>query len=340
MAFGDSFREGFWLALVMPIAAGVLIYFHQPWLFVIGAVGFFPLIDAAIGREKNRVVLGRTLNHEAWIPCLFIVGWLVVLAGAMSDARGAAPVEICGLMVACGLLSGMSMAHSHELMHRADYPSRAIADLAFIVAGYPHYRTVHHLHHANLGNPLFGSTAAVGTSAWQHFPRSFMAAAAASIAHEAARTDSVLKNVVVRGFTIGVAFSASAFWFGRWREITFCAGYVLISVFLVETIGYMQHYGLNTDCEPQQQLAAWDVDFWLSNRMFANNGCHTCHHLEQTRTYRRLVPATATMPGGYFHMLWVALLPVLWFSMMDRRVALRREDALRLASTHDNRSDT
>jgi alkane 1-monooxygenase len=96
-------------------------------------------------------------------------------------------------------------------------------------------------------------------------------------------------------------------------------GYAFVSAFIVETVGYMQHYGF-ADPSQSDAVHSWDVDFWLSNCLLVNNGYHGIHHDEENTPYSQLAPTIATLPGGYFHMLWLSLVPPLWFSVMDRRV--------------------
>jgi len=99
----------------------------------------------------------------------------------------------------------------------------------------------------------------------------------------------------------------------------FIFGYALISAFIVETVGYMQHYGFVGQTQ-NDAVHSWDVDFWLSNCLLVNNGYHGIHHDDGKTPYSQLAPTKTTLPGGYFHMLWLSLVPPLWFSVMDRRV--------------------
>src|SRR6202042_826813 len=95
--------------------------------------------------------------------------------------------ELAGVIAGSGLLSAMAIAHGHELMHRKNRMAKLVADLAFICAGYPHYRLGHQLHHANLGNPEFGSAAPCGRSVWAHVLQSTLASAKSVIRGESIR---------------------------------------------------------------------------------------------------------------------------------------------------------
>ena len=307
--------------MVLPAGAAASFYYHQPWLFVACVLGIFPLIDALIGPERRSSPEHAHVSQGALVPVLFVAGWLMALLLAADNARDAGVAEYIGLTIGGGLLSGMSMAHSHELMHREDRASRVLAEWAIVVAGYPHYRIGHQLHHANVGNPLFGSTARPGQGLWSHLVSSVCATTKACLRHEENRTGSVFFNRMTRNLLGSLALVVAAFGWGGWREALFCLGCFVVCVFVVESIGYLQHYGLSETLDGMPGVIAWDMEYWLSNRMFVSNGRHTDHHTHQARNYGRLVPGGATLPGGYFHMLWAALIPRVWFAVMDQRLA-------------------
>lgn len=322
--FGNVLREGQWLSLVLPLGACSAFYLHQPWLFVGCVVVAFPVLDALIGREADHGgVKQRARTNSAVCSSLFIMAWMAAFACAVLRAREAGWGELLGLAIASGVLGGMSMSHSHELMHRTSRAYQVLAELAFVVAGYPHYRVVHLLHHAHVGNPAFGSTAQLGLPLWQHVGRSFGAAARGAFAHEAARTASPWKNRVVRPVCCTLLLLIIVFIAAGLGGLIFFLGSAVFCVLLVEGIGYLQHYGLEATSEIPVGQLAWDVDFWLSNRMFVNNGYHTWHHVGHT-DYQPPIAATP-LPGGYLHMLAVALYPKLWFNMMNPRVIASRQ---------------
>jgi alkane 1-monooxygenase len=320
MASGSSLRRGYCISFALPIGAALAFHWHYPWLFVAFTVGLFPVLDAMIGRERTTDVAAASAACDAAIPAIFMVTWTLALVFASLSIPHAGLIEWIGLTLAAGLLSGMSMAHSHELMHRKDRSSRLVSELGFIIAGYPTYRTAHLLHHANLGNPLYGSTARVGQSVWAYVGRSAATAARASLRYEGKRSRSLIFNRFTRNLLASASLAIAAFLYGQWAEFFFYIGYSFVCIFVVEAIAYMQHYGLDELSDLKEEVVAWDVDYWLSNRMFANNGYHTHHHTDYTCSYCRLTHGHMTLPGGYIHMLLVALVPPLWFSLMNERV--------------------
>ncbi|MEX3983886.1 fatty acid desaturase [Paraburkholderia sp. EG287A] len=322
MAFGEHIRRCFWLGLVIPVSAALCFYWRMPWVFVIGAAVGQPLLDTLIGAEKPSSEPEFSLGPR--MPAYFNLLWWSALAVAALHARSAGPLELAGLTVACGILGAMAMAHTHELIHRDCIPGRTISTVALILAGYPHYRTVHRLHHQYVGDPAYGSTAAVGESLWRHVPKSLMTSIRESLLFEARRSGSLLLNRFTAPVLACVVLLVAAYAWGGTREAIFWVGSFALCIFLVEGIGYLQHYGLGQKEGEALHVMAWDMEYWLSNRLFVNNGRHTHHHVEQSLNYSLLQPGKATLPGGYFVMLWAAFFPKLWFSIMDSRVAAVR----------------
>jgi alkane 1-monooxygenase len=324
-----SSAQAFWLSLTLPIGACVSSIDGHPWTFVVIVLFVVPALDAMIGRGAP--VSGQALEKSAerQVPCWFALTWACAVAIGAYRAVHVPALQLIGLIVGCGVLSATAMAHLHELTHRPGKIWRLFSDLAFIVAGYPHYRVAHQLHHEHLGNPEFGSTASVGTSVWRHVGRSYTSALKSSFTQSFFQHGGVPRAVFQKTF-VAVLLLGAALTLHLWRVALFYVGYAAVSVFIVEAVGYMQHYGFDQDPRPGA-ATSWDVDFWLSNCLLVNNGFHGSHHQDGHLPYQRLAGQHATLPGGYFQMLWLTLVPPCWFLVMDRRVRIllarqRRKD--------------
>ncbi|MBU7442670.1 fatty acid desaturase [Paraburkholderia fungorum] len=317
------------MSLTLPIGACVWLFDGHPWLFVMIVLFAVPVLDAMIGRGAP--VSGQAIEEtaERQVPCWFALTWTCAIALGGYRAAHAPVVELIGLIVGCGVLSATAMAHLHELTHRPGKIWRLFSDLAFIIAGYPHYRVAHQLHHEHVGDPKFGSTASVGMSVWRHVGRSYTSALKSSFEQTLSQHNGAARRLFQNAF-VGALLLGAAMMLHLWRVAIFYVGYAAVSVFIVEAVGYMQHYGF--DRYPQPGAAtSWDVNFWLSNCLLVNNGFHGSHHQDGRLAYQGLVVQGATLPGGYFQMLWLTLAPPLWFSVMDRRVRVllarqRRQD--------------
>ncbi|WP_082902860.1 fatty acid desaturase [Paraburkholderia ginsengiterrae] len=314
-------KGGFWLSTLLPATATTLFCYRHPWLYLMLLVTVVPAADALIGQDvagTNRMPSHAPSGPAVPVTYIFVSGAAVLVA--LGKAMSARPLEFAGLMIASGVVSAFAMAHIHEAMHRGGRRFRLISDVALAVAGYPHYRVVHQLHHGHVGDPRFGSTAHVGLSVWCHVGRSFFSALRSAIAYELGQIRSWRESRLLQIIPISVGVVTLFAWTGGWRGVVFYVGQGVVSVFVVEAVGYFQHYGLSGSPDELGNQVAWDINFWLSNRLFVNNGLHTHHHLDQTRTYDHLVHAGRELPGGYLHMFGLALIPPLWFSVMNPKL--------------------
>ncbi|WP_321899456.1 fatty acid desaturase [Paraburkholderia heleia] len=313
-----SWREKpgwYWLSSTMPASAIIAFQYDQPWVYLGWMIAAILVCDTMLGEH---VVIENQHGDvsSTWIavPLGFICLWLIAVLDSTARIKRVTMLEFAGLTVACGVLGAFAMAHIHEVMHRDSRWGRRACDMAMTLAGYPHYRLVHELHHAHVADPQFGSTAPIGLSLWRHLGRSFGNSLIAVLAEDRRR--------LAQGRKRRIWFSASV-WLGTVvvfvslfgpRGLLFYVGQSAISIFIVETIGYIQHYGLVDGGGP----VAWNAHSWLSNRLFVNNGLHAHHHLEQTLPYERLECWGAKLPAGYMQMFFLALVPPLWFSVMNR----------------------
>jgi alkane 1-monooxygenase len=101
-----------------------------------------------------------------------------------------------------------------------------------------------------------------------------------------------------------------------------------MAVTLLEAVNYIEHYGLERrklpDGRYERQSArhAWDAYERLSNCFLVHLQRHADHHLNPMRPYAALQPQAESpkLPTGYAGMVPIALLPPLWFAVMNPRV--------------------
>jgi alkane 1-monooxygenase len=102
----------------------------------------------------------------------------------------------------------------------------------------------------------------------------------------------------------------------------------LTAIWLLETVNYIEHYGLQRRVgadgrrEPFGMDHAWNADHVLSNSILANLQRHSDHRLQALTPYPQLQPLPGPqLPTGYAGCIWLAAVPPLWFALMDPRLA-------------------
>lgn len=115
--------------------------------------------------------------------------------------------------------------------------------------------------------------------------------------------------------------------FGRLGVLVF-AGQAALAFSILEVINYIEHYGLTreeTAPGEYERIApqhSWDSAYRVSNWMLINLARHSDHHCMASKRYQslELLPQAPQLPGGYGAMLLLALVPPLWFRVMNPRL--------------------
>ena len=100
-----------------------------------------------------------------------------------------------------------------------------------------------------------------------------------------------------------------------------------VSIILLELVNYIQHYGLERKKENGRYERFTDLHSWNSRHISANwstfnLGLHAEHHQSASKPYPLLSQEEKAieMPANYSVMLIMALIPPLWFFIMDRKI--------------------
>jgi len=109
---------------------------------------------------------------------------------------------------------------------------------------------------------------------------------------------------------------------------------------LLEIVNYIEHYGLERekhgkdDYEPVNPLHSWNANARVTNFFLFKLQRHSDHHAFASRRYQilRSFDESPQMPTGYAGMLLLALIPPLWFWVMNERV---RQNAKKLANSQE-----
>lgn len=319
----------FLLALTSPFAplAGYLLgmNFHAFAVFFLAV----PILDLAIGRRAEpssgqelarleRSPLFRAILI-AYAPMhLALIGW-----GAWIVGRGELSTwQALGLTLSVGLITGaQGITIAHELGHKRSRLERWLAKLLLVSVGYGHFTVEHNRgHHVRVATPEDPASARFGEGFWAFLPRTLWG----SFRHawELDRSE-VLRSVAASALiavTLGLAFGPQA--------IAFFLGQSAMAVTLLEGVNYIEHYGLvrqrlpDGRYERMSERHAWDAYEWLTNCFLVHLQRHADHHLEPSRPYAALQPREGSpkLPTGYAGMIPLALVPPLWFAVMNRRV--------------------
>ncbi len=235
--------------------------------------------------------------------------------------------------LACGSL-GINVAH--ELGHRPQTAPRWASWALLLSTHYLHFSIEHNRgHHARVATPDDPATARLGETVFAFWVRSIRDSWRSAWALEDHRLRKLAhprrspNNMMVR-FTavqvlsvLGVGLVLGPVTAGAWLVVS------LIGILLLETVNYVEHYGLQREQLPNGRYArtrpahSWNSERPLGRVLLLDVTRHSDHHAHASRPYPvlRHHEAAPELPAGYPGMILLALCPPLWFRVMDPRVA-------------------
>jgi alkane 1-monooxygenase len=218
--------------------------------------------------------------------------------------------------LSAGLATGAAgVVAAHELGHRKPKSlSWWLGRLDLFSVLYLHFTVEHnHTHHKHWAREIDPTSSPWGRSIYAHFLRTVPLQlrnafrirpkdTAISVALEI----GLLISLIVLGMEYFVAF----------------VGQAIVAIYLLEFVNYIQHHGLlRGEDERPNASHAWESRSRWSKYTLMNLPLHASHHLRSSTPYERLKPhdESPQLPGGYYQMFWISLIPPLFHRMMRKR---------------------
>ncbi|MBW4934079.1 alkane 1-monooxygenase [Marinobacter sp. F4206] len=311
-------------------------------LFVI--FGIVPIVDHLVGTDSSNPSDDEVarLSGQRWysfLTLMVVPAQLAVLAfGAwvFANTDRFSLVGQVGWILSCGIVSAiLSINVGHELIHRRNRLENWAGGLLYASVCYAGFK-VEHLrgHHVTVSTPEDASSARYGQSLYRFLPHAYLHNVLNAWKLEAARLGQLglpalhWRNELIWWNTISVCFAvASAVFFG-WAGLVFYLGVSWMSFTTLEIINYVEHYGLHRRKLPNGRYErTTPAHSWNSNYLITNMGLfhlqrHSDHHAFPARRYQvlRHYDGAPQLPTGYTGMYLLALIPPLWFRVMNPRV--------------------
>jgi len=252
-----------------------------------------------------------------------------IAAGSLTGWQGLAL-----FLATASFMGQVSHPNAHDLIHRRAVVLRAFGAAVYSSVGFGHHVSAHRLvHHRHVGTPDDPNTPEPEESFYTYLPRAWRGSFEAGIVAEIDRLER-------RGR--GPNHVANPYWLWLGGAVATLIGVVaaggpfaaLVLIGLAALTGaqilmsdYVQHYGLqrlilpNGRVEPVAAHHSWNAPKGFSSYLMMNAPAHSEHHLHPDRSYERLdmraeVP---TLPFSMPVMAVIALVPGIWYRMMDKR---------------------
>jgi alkane 1-monooxygenase len=316
------------------------IHWSQAWWSVLILplffFGFVPLFDLAIG---ERDLDGPGDPDSRWydyflylqIPVhfsLFVGAIWVATTSTLAWGWDAA------VAISFGLLNGQCALIAHEFAHKLGRVKRLSAQASLAVIGMGHFLVEHvRGHHIHVATPEDCASARLGESIYHFALRDLPGEVRGGLMREGQRLRRSGRapwssgNTILQGYAVSAAIAAGLCLALGWAALPWIALHHLSAWFTLTLVTYIEHYGLQRERRPDGRyehvsaIHSWNTNAGLSNLLLLNVQRHSFHHAHPMAPYQMLEDDVSgpRLPTGYFGMIVLAMIPPLWFRVMDRR---------------------
>ena len=245
-------------------------------------------------------------------------------------------IDIAGRVMSMGLLCGtFGINVAHELGHRVNKLEQTFAKLLLLTSLYMHFFIEHNKgHHKHVATPHDPSTAKYNQSVYAFWPQTLIGTylSAWKIANEEMEKKGKpwwsLQNEMLLFQLIQIMFVLMILYFFGFKIALLFMVAALIGGLLLESVNYIEHYGLSRSQTSEQQFErvqphhSWNSNHIIGRLMLFELSRHSDHHYLASRKYQilRSFENAPQMPTGYPGMILLSLFPPLWFKIMHQQI--------------------
>jgi alkane 1-monooxygenase len=345
----DSKRYLWLLSIAMPamplVAAVMLLNGGSPlWSALILTLGFglVPLLDIVFGEDSNNPpdAVVEELSADPWYRGLLFASLPIYYASFFATAYVIATADLplwayLLLAIGAGTNSGAGLTIAHELGHKSNWLDQMGAKVMLALTGYAHFCIEHNRgHHVLVATASDPASAKLGESVYAFATREIPGTLRLGWHHERERlTRKGLpfwhwRNDLLQGYALTLVIAAPLLSSFGWIMLPYLIIHHSVGWMQLTLANYIEHYGLLRQtldngrpeaCAPKH---SWNTNHIVSNLMLFHLQRHSDHHANPLRPYQALRNFTELprLPSGYPGCYLLALVPPLWFRIMNPKV--------------------
>ena len=243
------------------------------------------------------------------------------------------PFERLAMVLNLGIIiGGFGINVAHELGHRDSRAEQVLAKALLLPALYVHFFIEHNRgHHKHVATDADPASARRGENLYAFWIRSVTGGYRHAWQLEAQRMKQLglpalhWRNEMLQYQVLQLLYLAGVWYFFSWRGLFLVLASAVVGFLLLETVNYIEHYGLRRKLlpsgkyEPVKPVHSWNSDHELGRIFLYELTRHSDHHYKATRKYQilRHWEESPQLPYGYPSSILMALVPPLWFRVMD-----------------------
>lgn len=244
--------------------------------------------------------------------------------------------DIIGRIYVMGLCCGVfGINVAHELGHRVTAFGQTLAKMLLLTSQYMHFFIEHNKgHHKRVATKEDPSSGRYGEWIYAFYFRTIFLSyfSAWNIANKEIRKKNLpvfsLKNEMIQFTIIQISFVALIFFVFGWLVTLYYMAAAMIGIFMLETVNYIEHYGLQrkllSDGKYERAMPdhSWNSNHVIGRLMLFELSRHSDHHYLASRKYQilRHHENSPQMPTGYPGMMILSLIFLAWFIVMNKRI--------------------
>ncbi len=306
-----------------------------PYIWVLIIVPILDLMTPKLNKTNKQleITLGHNASLIAVVPAMFLLFYLSLtkISNVEISLLGAIAIGL-GTGIAGGAI-GITTAH--ELIHRKSKTMRGFGISLLVLCLYGHFRIEHiyghHIHVATKNDP---TTARKGENFYSFLIRCVITGIISAWSIE--KNILISKKLPVIGINnrmlhyliFQVLLIFASYYFSGIKGIIYILSHSAISIILLELVEYIQHYGLvrkrinQNSVESYNHSHSWNSRHSVADWSTFNLGLHSEHHSIANKPYPLLTQdkKIREMPANYPTMILMALIPPIWFKVIDQKI--------------------
>ncbi|MFY0643226.1 MAG: alkane 1-monooxygenase [Bacteroidia bacterium] len=326
-------------SLIFVITAS-LSFAYQPFNYLITIVisfGIIPILELFLNPVTANYEVKSKKSYNSLLYLVAVLHYILLLWFLTIVSENKLTIaESVGIVSTMGILCGVyGINVAHELGHRKEKQDQIVAQSLLLTSLYMHFFIEHNRgHHKKVGTPEDPATARINESIYVFWIRSIVGSWISAYRLEKERLKRIgkpvfsISNQFIRFQIIQFAFLCLIVIFFSWISLIFFLASALIGIVLLESINYVEHYGLQREKLNDKVFAgiapehSWNSNHPLGRYILFELSRHSDHHQNSSTIYPELKSQSEApqLPTGYPGMMLLALIPPLWKRVMNKRL--------------------
>ena len=241
--------------------------------------------------------------------------------------------DIIGIILSASIVMATNGINvGHELGHRKSIIARTCSKLLYLPCQYMHFYIEHNFgHHINVATPEDPATARYKQTLYSFWITSVVRTYVSAweiqlkLLKVSKRNFFSIKNDMVFYTFFQITYLAFVYYnFGLYLTLLSILMSIISFLFL-ETINYVEHYGLLRKKEPSGRYErvkphhSWNSNHTIGRIVLYELTRHSDHHFKSSKKYQVLesLEDCPHLPYGYPTSILLSLIPPIWFTIMN-----------------------